>query len=92
MPAVTLGGERSVLLLNHPQHAEYLWSIETLGLGIVEIPGSGVDTEDDKPRASAQACLGAVEQGSLYQSPGQVLPEFVLPAAELGVGLFKLSA
>lgn len=50
MPAVKLEGkERPGLLSKHPQHVEYLWSVDTLGLGIVEIPVSGVDPESDKP-------------------------------------------
>jgi len=44
-----LGGEGKVRVLKHHEGAEYLWSIETLGLGIVEIPGSGVVPGDDKP-------------------------------------------
>lgn len=50
MPAVKLERrERPGLLSKHPQHVEYLWSIDTLGLGIVEIPVSGVDPETEEP-------------------------------------------
>lgn len=50
MPAVKLEGkERPGFLSKHPQRVEYLWSVDTLGLGIVEIPISGADPESDKP-------------------------------------------
>lgn len=50
MPAVKLEGkERPGLLSKHPQHVEYLWSVDTLELGIVEIPISAVDPGSDKP-------------------------------------------
>lgn len=66
MPAVKLEGkERPGFLSKHPQRVEYLWSVDTLGLGIVEIPISGADPESDKPWVSQQCCPGSRDMSNL---------------------------